>query len=83
MVVHHPGMVPSPIHHQQQNLQNAAHQMESGEEPIYWPKLQPNSPKLKVTFNEVTSMSPPPSSSTDPNQQHQTYILGGEHGGKR
>ncbi|XP_073816865.1 transmembrane protein tincar [Musca autumnalis] len=24
-------------------------------EDIYWPKLQPSSPKLKVTFNEVTS----------------------------
>lgn len=30
---------------------------ESGEETIYWPKIGPNSPKLKVTFNEVPSMS--------------------------
>ncbi|XP_053680361.1 protein tincar [Anopheles nili] len=27
------------------------------EETIYWPKIAPNSPKLKVTFNEVTSTS--------------------------
>lgn len=30
----------------------------SEEETIYWPKIAPNSPKLKVTFNEVTSTSP-------------------------
>ena len=24
---------------------------------VYWPKLTPSSPKLKVTFNEVTSTS--------------------------
>ncbi|XP_055549066.1 protein tincar [Wyeomyia smithii] len=29
----------------------------SEEETIYWPKIAPNSPKLKVTFNEVTSTS--------------------------
>ncbi|XP_055378155.1 protein tincar isoform X2 [Condylostylus longicornis] len=28
-----------------------------GVEDIYWPKLTPSSPKLKVTFNEVTSTS--------------------------
>lgn len=28
---------------------------ESGEDTIYWPKLAPNSPKLKVTFNEIPS----------------------------
>lgn len=28
---------------------------DSSEEQIYWPKLQPNSPKLKVTFNDVPS----------------------------
>lgn len=28
-----------------------------GEEQIYWPKLTPSSPKLKVTFNEVPSTS--------------------------
>jgi hypothetical protein len=28
-----------------------------GEEQIYWPKIAPNSPKLKVTFNEVPSTS--------------------------
>lgn len=27
------------------------------QEDIYWPKLTPSSPKLKVTFNEVTSTS--------------------------
>lgn len=26
-----------------------------GEETIYWPKLTPSSPKLKVTFNDVPS----------------------------
>lgn len=26
-----------------------------GDETIYWPKLAPNSPKLKVTFNDVPS----------------------------
>lgn len=41
-----------------------------GEETIYWPKLTPSSPKLKVTFNEVPSTSPPQN-------------LGGEHDGKR
>lgn len=40
---------------------------DSGEETIYWPKLNPSSPKLKVTFNEV------PSTSDDIR----------EHGGKR
>lgn len=25
----------------------------SGEETIYWPKLAPSSPKLKVTFNDT------------------------------
>lgn len=70
-------MLPSPMHQHRQ-------QMDGGED-IYWNKLQPNSPKMKVTFNEVTSMSPLPStSSTDPNQHHQNYALaGGEHGGKR
>lgn len=29
----------------------------SEEETIYWPKIAPNSPKLKVTFNEVPSTS--------------------------
>lgn len=79
---HHPGMLPSPSH------QNT-HPMDGGEE-IYWPKLQPNSPKTKVTFNEVTSMSTPSTctttttTTTDPNQHHLNYALaGGEHGGKR
>lgn len=27
----------------------------SGDETVYWPKLAPNSPKLKVTFNDVPS----------------------------
>ncbi|XP_063704575.1 protein tincar [Culicoides brevitarsis] len=39
----------------------------SGDEVIYWPKIGPSSPKLKVTFNEV------PSTSDEVN----------EHGGKR
>lgn len=57
--------------------------MDGGEE-IYWPKnMQPNSPKMKVTFNEVTSMSTPStSSSTDPTRQNYA-LAGGEHGGKR
>ncbi|KAH8248205.1 hypothetical protein KR038_004790 [Drosophila bunnanda] len=29
----------------------------AAQEDIYWPKLTPSSPKLKVTFNEVTSTS--------------------------
>lgn len=29
----------------------------AAQEEIYWPKLTPSSPKLKVTFNEVTSTS--------------------------
>lgn len=29
----------------------------SRDETIYWPKLTPSSPKLKVTFNEVPSTS--------------------------
>lgn len=41
----------------------------SEEETIYWPKIAPNSPKLKVTFNEVTS--------TSSDHAH------GEHDGKR
>ncbi|XP_058447592.1 protein tincar [Malaya genurostris] len=41
----------------------------SEEETIYWPKIAPNSPKLKVTFNEVTS--------TSSDHTH------GEHDGKR
>ncbi|XP_065077585.1 protein tincar [Ochlerotatus camptorhynchus] len=41
----------------------------SEEETIYWPKIAPNSPKLKVTFNEVTSTS----------SEH----AHGEHDGKR
>lgn len=42
----------------------------AGEETIYWPKLAPNSPKLKVTFNDV------PSTLSDNN-------LADEHDGKR
>ncbi|KXJ73836.1 hypothetical protein RP20_CCG014908 [Aedes albopictus] len=41
----------------------------SEEETIYWPKIAPNSPKLKVTFNEVTSTSP--------------ELANGDHDGKR
>lgn len=32
---------------------------ESGGETIYWPKTNPNSPKLKVTFNEVPNRISP------------------------
>uniref|UniRef100_A0A182Q6E5 Protein tincar n=1 Tax=Anopheles farauti TaxID=69004 RepID=A0A182Q6E5_9DIPT len=42
------------------------------EETIYWPKIAPNSPKLKVTFNEVTS--------TSSEHAHGPH---GEHGSKR
>ncbi|XP_055607087.1 protein tincar [Uranotaenia lowii] len=42
----------------------------SEEETVYWPKIAPNSPKLKVTFNEVTS--------TSSDQAH-----GHDHDGKR
>lgn len=41
-----------------------------GEDTIYWPKLTPSSPKLKVTFNEI------PSTSSD-------HDLIAEHDGKR
>lgn len=41
-----------------------------GEDTIYWPKLTPSSPKLKVTFNEI------PSTSSD-------HDLMAEHDGKR
>lgn len=41
-----------------------------GEDTIYWPKLTPSSPKLKVTFNEI------PSTSSD-------HDLLAEHDGKR
>lgn len=42
------------------------------EETIYWPKLTPNSPKLKVTFNDV------PSTLYD-----QSTDVAAEHDGKR
>lgn len=42
----------------------------NGEDTIYWPKLTPSSPKLKVTFNEI------PSTSSD-------HDLQAEHDGKR
>lgn len=29
---------------------------EKDDEIVYWPKMAPNSPKLKVTFNDVPSM---------------------------
>lgn len=32
---------------------------ESGTETIYWPKTNPNSPKLRVTFNEVPNEDSP------------------------
>lgn len=73
-------MMASPL---QQNLQNS--HADGGEEQIYWPKLQPSSPKLKVTFNEVPSMSP-----TDPIYSTSPAVSragngggGGEHEGKR
>lgn len=37
-------------------------------EDVYWPKLTPSSPKLKVTFNEVTS--------TCDDDQHHRLICG-------
>lgn len=46
--------------------------MLSDENNIYWPKLTPNSPKLKVTFNEIPSTS----------SHHHDAMLG-EHDGKR
>lgn len=57
--------------HQQNGGPHSPHLNESGgEETIYWPKLAPNSPKLKVTFNDV------PSTLSDNN-------LEDEHDGKR
>lgn len=44
----------------------------AGEETIYWPKLTPSSPKLKVTFNDV------PSTLYD-----QSTDVAAEHDGKR
>lgn len=42
--------------HQPNGGSQSPHLNESGgEETIYWPKLAPNSPKLKVTFNDVPS----------------------------
>lgn len=41
----------------------------SPHEDIYWPKITPSSPKLKVTFNEVTSTS---------NDDHHHRLIG-EH----
>lgn len=87
-VMHHQmNIMGSPVH---QNLQNAQQHLEGGgEEQIYWPKLQANSPKMKVTFNEVTSTIQTSSSSTtttDPNNsRRQNYALAGgdQHGGKR
>ncbi len=37
------------------NGRSSLSQMEGGEDTIYWPKLAPSSPKLKVTFNEIPS----------------------------
>lgn len=37
------------------NGRSNMHQNEMGEDTIYWPKLAPSSPKLKVTFNEIPS----------------------------
>lgn len=51
------------------NGRSLLNQNESGEDTIYWPKLAPSSPKLKVTFNEI------PSTSSDDNLA--------EHDGKR
>lgn len=33
------------------------HHQHGAEDTIYWPKLTPSSPKLKVTFNEIPSTS--------------------------
>lgn len=37
------------------NGRSNMNQNENGEDTIYWPKLAPSSPKLKVTFNEIPS----------------------------
>lgn len=37
------------------NGRSSLNQNESNEDTIYWPKLAPSSPKLKVTFNEIPS----------------------------
>lgn len=37
------------------NGRSSLNQNECGEDTIYWPKLAPSSPKLKVTFNEIPS----------------------------
>lgn len=40
----------------QARRQSMSHRQQNhGEETIYWPKLPPSSPKLKVTFNDVPS----------------------------
>ncbi|XP_013099153.2 protein tincar [Stomoxys calcitrans] len=39
-------------------------------EDVYWPKLTPSSPKLKVTFNEVTSTC---------DDDHNRRLIGGDH----
>ena len=70
-----PTMVSSGLH--QNSLPRSPH-TEGGGEEIYWP----HSPKMKVTFNEVTSMCPSSSSARDPH--HQNYALvAGELGDKR
>lgn len=43
---------PRPHRH---NSHNMSPHIENPEETIYWPKLTPSSPKLKVTFNDVPS----------------------------
>lgn len=65
------GMIPNSGH---QLMPNPGLDNNGDVEQIYWPKPTPSSPKLKVTFNEVPSMSPPPPN--DPTESD-------EHGGKR
>jgi hypothetical protein len=58
-----------PGHSKNGPIKQASEDSHDGE-TIYWPKIAPNSPKLKVTFNDV------PSTSND----HDRFI---EHDGKR
>lgn len=38
-----------------QSMSHRQQKNHNGDETIYWPKLTPSSPKLKVTFNDVPS----------------------------
>ncbi|XP_058055789.1 protein tincar [Anopheles bellator] len=47
------------------------------EDTIYWPKIAPNSPKLKVTFNEVTSTSSATHGPLGPHEHGKRHPSGG------